>query len=376
MDRIPELPEILKDKKVCLVTDWLTNLGGGERVLKAIADLFPLAPIFTTVVDRENIGDFAKRDIRTSFLQNVPVLHRKQQYLLPLLPRAIESLDVSEYDVVLSFSSFGAKSVKTGEHQKHICYLHTPVRYAWEPDFDPRVKSLPFFMRPMVKRSLETIKKWDYDTRHRPDLYIANSSTTKERVKQYYDMDVISLYPPVEAHDFFLADKKDFYLAAGRMVPYKKFELIAKTFARMRAKSLVIIGDGPEARYIRALSIKCPNINVLGYTQRANLARYMAEAKAFILPQKEDAGIIQLEAMASGTPVVAYKAGGALDVVQQDVNGVFFEEQTEESLMNAIFEFDKKTFDPVRIRETALPHDTKKFQGQYLTIVEEELKRL
>lgn len=377
----------LKHKKICLVTDWLTNLGGGERVLAAIADLFPNAPIYTTVCDRSRIGNLSKRDIRTSWLQYIPWSQKKHQWLLPLMPRAIESLDVSEYDVVLSFSSAFAKSVKTKPYQTHICYIHTPIRYAWEPDFDPRIQNLPTILKPLVRQVLEWIRRWDYQTRHRPDLYIANSSTTAARTKSYYNLPSKVLYPPVETSDFnhkqrtsttddnaeicrFSEPCADFYLCVGRMVPYKKFPLLVETFQKLPHQKLVLIGQGPDFAKVQKLAEGYSNIILKGSLSRTQVVNHLQRAKAFLLPQLEDAGITQLEAFAAGTPVIAYRAGGVLDVMQENINGIFFDHQTPASLIKAIETFETKNWDRAKIPQTAKKFDTKKFQKKYLEIAQ------
>lgn len=373
---MPSIPPSIAPLKVCLVTDWLTNLGGGEKVVKAISDLFPEAPIYTTVVNKKNIGGLAKRDIRTSYLQKIPGAAKRHQKLLPMLPKAMESLDVSEYDLVLSFSSAIAKSVKTHDKQLHVCYIHTPARYAWEPAFDPRVQNLPFFLKPAAKSTLKKIKKWDYETRNRPDFYIANSTTVQKRVRKYYDLDTAVLYPPVSMREFKISPvldlpEKDYYFAIGRMVPYKKFPLVAEAFAQM-GRPLIIGGDGPELARVQMIAAKAPNITVLGRISRRELVQRYRDAKALILPQEEDAGIVQLESFAAGTPVIAYNAGGVRDVLEEGVNGVFFEEQSIEGIVKGVKTFEKseQNFSSERVSSTVEKYDVDEFQRKYLAFVE------
>ncbi len=362
--------EKLKNKKIALVTDWLTNIGGGEKVLKAISDLFPDAPIYTTVVNKENIGELAKREIRTSWLQKIPLLNKNHQVLLPWLPRAIESLDLSEFDIILSFSSSVAKSVITHPDQLHICYIHSPMRYAWEPFFDQRFKRIPRIFQPLVNKLLHKLRIWDTATSIRPDLYIANSTTTASRVKKYYRIPSLVLYPPVEVGKFKALEKKeDFYFGVGRMVNYKKFDLLVEAFQHIPNRRLIIAGDGPERKRIIEMAKGYDNIEILDRLSERELVEKYSKAKAFLLPQKEDAGIVQLEALASGTPVIAYKAGGALDVIKEGVNGVFFEEQKPESLVNAIEKFEKMKWDSDEIRKTSIPFDIQNFQKNYIKIL-------
>ena len=366
----------LGNLKVALVTDWLTNLGGGEKVVKAISDIFPEAPIFTTVCNKANIGELADRDIQTSFLQNIPVLHKKHQLLLPLLPMAIESLDLSEFDLILSFSSSVAKSVITHPGQTHVCYIHSPMRYAWEPEFDARFQRVPFFLKPLVKKLLDHLREWDKASSTRPDLYIANSKTTEERVNKYYELETEVLYPPVEANNFSVSDtKKDYYLGLGRMVPYKKFDLIAEAFTLMPDKRLVLAGTGSERKKVEAIAKGHDNIEFKGELNKQELLDLYSQAKAFLLPQKEDAGIVQLEACASGTPVIAFKEGGALDVIEEETNGVFFEKQTPECLKKAVKKFETLNWDAKKIRKSVMQYDTQEFQKNYIQIIEKFLKK-
>lgn len=361
-----------KNIKVALVTDWLTNLGGGEKVVEAISELFPNAPIFTTVCNNKKIGKLSKRNIHTSFLQKIPFLNKRHQFLLPLLPLAVESLDLSEYDLVLSFSASVAKSVLTNPEQTHICYIHSPMRYAWEPFFDRRFDDLPSIFQGPIKVLLHKLRLWDYSSALRPDFFIANSSTTSKRVKKYYNRDSDILYPPVESQNFKISDtKKDYFLGVGRMVSYKKFDLLVKTFLEMQDKELVLIGGGPELKKLKQMAKEASNIRFIEKCSRDELSKYYSEAKAFLLPQKEDAGIVQLEAMAAGTPVIAFKQGGALDVIKDRDNGVFFEVQTVEYLKKAILEFEKMSFSSQKIRDSILKHDKEEFKKNYLSKISE-----
>lgn len=357
--------------KVALVTDWLTNIGGAEKVLAAIAEVFPDAPIFTTVCDTSNIGDLAKRDIHCSFLQKIPALHKKHQVLSAFLPQAIESLDLSEYDLIISFSSSVAKSVLTSPDQKHICYIHSPMRYAWEPFFDKRFEKLPRIFSPLISLILHRLRIWDKASSSRPDEYIANSSTTQKRVSRYYQKESQVLYPPVRMDKFSISKKKkDYFLGLGRMVAYKRFDLIAEAFTKMPNKKLILAGSGPEFSKVEKIAKNSPNIRLLKELSDKEVIKLYSEAQGFILPQKEDAGIVQLEAMASGTPVIAYKAGGALDVVQDGLNGVFFEAQSVENLCEAVKKSEKISWDSERIRESVKQYDVKEFQKRFLNIIQ------
>ncbi len=371
-----------KDLKICLVTDWLTNLSGAEKVVKVIADIFPNAPIYTTVADFEAIkSDFPdKNRIKTSYLQKIPILHRKHQVLLPLLSHGIESHDLSQYNLILSFSSCIAKNAGKNKKGKHICYIHTPVRYGWEMEYDNRVQNLPLGTKTLAKFLLKKVKNHDYFLRKNPDLYIANSSETKTRVRNFYDLNAKVLYPPVDIKKLKFSEKKaDYYLGFGRMVIYKKFDLLVNTFLKLPNKKLVLAGTGPEEKRlkVKVKNANAKNIIFAGRVSDNEKNELFAKAKAFILPQKEDAGIVQLEALTSGTPVIAYKSGGVLDVLKKNINGIFFEKQSVNSLITCIEKFEKisSQFDSKKIRETAEAFSTENFQKNYLEILNEFIKK-
>ncbi len=363
--------EFFKGKNIALVTDWLTNLGGAEKVVKAISDVFPEAPIYTTVVNYDNIGDFADRDIRPSFLQKTMMINKKFQLLLPWFPRAVESLDLSEFDIVISFSSSVAKGVLTNSDQLHVCYIHSPMRYAWEPFFDDRFKRVPRFLKPLSDKLLHKMRIWDYVSAVRPDVYIANSRTTQGRIKKYYRRDTQVLYPPVKVDDFEVGKEKgDYYLGLGRMVHYKRFDLLVKAFQKDLNKKLVLIGDGSERDDLELMAQEYRNIKFVGEIEDEEVRKYLCNAKALLLPQKEDAGIVQLEAFSAGVPVIAYKAGGILDVLEEGTNGIFFDDQTPESLLDSVERFEGMKWDKKAIRNIAKEYDTKVFQQKFLAAVE------
>jgi len=375
-----KLPKNLQNLKVALVTDWLTNLGGGEKVVEAVAALFPKAPIYTTVTNFEAVKSAFPdpNRVKPSYLQKIPILNKRHQLLLPLLSSGIESHDLSDYDLILSFSSCIAKNAGRKRKGKHICYIHTPVRYGWEMDYDPRVKNLPIGLRSVAKFFLKRLKNHDYKLRKNPDLYIANSSETASRVEKFYHLPSKVLYPPVDIKNLAFSHKKeDYYLGFGRMVIYKKFDLLVDTFLKLPNKKLILAGVGPQTEELqeRVKKAGAKNITFAGRVSDEEKCRLFAKAKAFILPQKEDAGIVQLEAMASGTPVIAYRAGGVLDVLEEENNGIFFEAQTVESLTDGIKKFESKwtEFDAQKIKESAEKFSTENFQRNYLHLLSKEL---
>lgn len=364
--------------RLCFVTDWLTNIGGGEKVLHALADLYPAAPIFTTVCDHEPIRELFPdlSRIKTSYLQHLPVIHRRHQFLLPFLSHAIESHDLSEFDTIVSLSSCVAKNVKkTRAGQLHVCYIHTPIRYAWEPGLDPRVENLPWGLRNLASLALSAIRRHDYNCRRRPDFYIANSSGTRAKVSEFYGLEARVLYPPYE--DIASVDDDDvppgdFYLALGRQVPYKRFDLAINAFRQMPSCRLLLAGSGPEELRLKQLAAGSSNITFVGRVSEQEKSELLTKAKAFILPQREDAGIVQLEAMARGTPVIAFAGGGALDVVKHGLNGILFPEQSVDSLKLAVesMETDRSRFARSVVSSSVAGFSRSEFQQKFQGLME------
>lgn len=364
--------------RVALVTDWLTNIGGAEKVVRAVADLYPGARIYTTFLHFDRVKSlFPERErLRPSVFSKIPGVANRQMTIAPFLRSAISSLDLSEYDVILSFSSSVAKNIKVRKGQKHICYIHTPARYIWQREDDDRFEKLPKFLQPLVGKYLDRLKVWDAKGTEGVDLFISNSSETSSRVKKFYGRDEKVLYPPVAFEDFSpckVEDKKDYFFGFGRFVKYKKFDLLVDAFLEMPDQKLVLGGEGPEweAQVEKVRTAGAKNIEFLGRLPFGDLMKYLSEARAMLLPQKEDAGIVQLEAFASGTPVIAYKAGGVLDVLEEGINGEFFGEQNVESLKKAVENFEMEKFSQEKIRATAERYSTENFVKNYQRIVDE-----
>ena len=363
--------------RVALVTDWLTNLGGGERVLLAVTKLFPEAPIFTSVFSPQLVEQyFPRKKVVGSFLQKFRLFQTRHQWTLPLLPAAIESLDLSKYDLVLSFSSAVAKSVQTDpKTQLHICYNHCPMRWAWEPDFDARVLAFSKLLRVPLRLVIQRLKRWDYATRNRPQHYIANSQTTAKRLKAYYGVEASVLFPPVGEH-LFSAEKcrkERYWLGLGRWVTYKKFDLLVRTFALLPEEKLILVGRGPMLEYWQKWADQhgLRNITFLGWVSDERRQKLLSQAQGLLHPQLEDAGITQLEAMACGTPVIAYGAGGALEVVQPKVNGLLHEAQTPRSLITALEQAKKQKWDFQQIQSSVKSFGEKAFLKRYQERVDE-----
>ena len=327
--------------KVALVQDWFVVNGGAEKVVRELVHLYPELKVFSLIdflsdTDRDYILEGKKAT--TSFIQKLPSAKANYRTYLPLFPIAIESLDLSGFDLILSSSSAVAKGIKKTPKQVHICYCHSPARYAWDLEKE-YLANLSWLKRQLSKLVLKYIRKWDLQSNERVDLFIANSKNIAERIKRIYNRDSIVIYPPVDTESFFPVEKKeDYYFTSLRIVPYKKLDLIIETFNALPDKKLIVSGEGPDLNKIKMGAAK--NITFTGFVSRPELISYMQKAKAFIVAAEEDFGITSVEAQSCCTPVIAYKKGGYLETVIDGKTGIFFEEQTVASLKNAIQRFE------------------------------------
>lgn len=329
--------------RVAIVCDWLVVYAGAERVLEQILKIYPNADLFC-LVDflPEDQRDFImQKETHTSFIQNLPRAKKSYRSYLPLMPLAIEQLDVSAYDLVISSSHAVAKGILTGPDQVHISYVHSPIRYAWDLQHQYLEQAgLRHGLKSWLARMiLHYIRMWDYRTSNGVDYFIANSAFISKRIKKVYRREAAVIYPPVDIESYRLCEQKEeFYLTASRFVPYKRMDLIVEAFTAMPEKRLVVIGGGPE--FVKIKEKAGANITMMGYQSFEVLRDNMQRAKAFVFAAEEDFGIIPVEAQACGTPVIAYGRGGALETVKNHETGVFFEEQTVESLIYAVREMD------------------------------------
>jgi len=348
--------------KVALVHDYLNQYGGAERVLEAFCQIFPKAPIYTLLYDGKKTGfAFEGKDIRTSFLQKIPFVKSHHRPFLMLMPLAIEQFDFSEYDLVLSDSASYAKGIITSPETLHICYCHTPIRYAWD-DSHKYIEEFGYsnIIKKIIPFFMNYIRLWDEKASKRADKFISNSKFVSERIKKYYHRESEVIHPPVKANLFYLAEKiDDYFLLVGRFLPYKRFDLAIDAFNQL-GFPLKIIGDGPDRKRLEKKSNK--NIEFIGLVPDHELKDYYAHCQAFIFPQEEDFGITAVEAMASGRPVIAYKSGGALEIIQQGITGLFFENQTSENLVEVLKNFNESDFNPKIIREKAMKFDEENFK--------------
>lgn len=355
-----------KNKKIAIVADWLVTVGGAEIFLSHLLDIFPEADLFAVIdfltpEDRQTIvkGKFAK----TTFIQRLPWAKTQYRAYLPLMPLAIEQLDLSGYDLIISSSHAVAKGVITGPDQIHVAYIHSPMRYAWDlqPQYLKESGLTQGLRGSLVRYLLHKLRAWDVQSSHGVDYFLANSDFIRRRILKVYRREAEVLYGGIDLAKFALghsSERQDFYLTASRMVPYKKIDLIVEAFSKkFPEKKLVVIGDGPDFEKIKKLV--GPNVELLGYQSSKILLKYMQTAKAFVFAAEEDFGRVPVEAQACGTPVIAYGKGGALETVKgldaEGPTGVFFEEQTIESLVKAVerFENNLEKFKPEVCRENA-----------------------
>lgn len=349
--------------KIALVHDFLTQDGGAEKVLRAFQEIWPQAPTFVLFYDREKTSpEFLNTDIRTSFLQKIPGGVSRYQWYLPLMPVATEQHNLADYDLVLSSSSLFAKGVITDPKTLHICYCHTPTRFLWS-DKHQYIEDLNYnrAVKSVIPMFLKGLRQWDMVAASRVDQFIANSQTVKDRIKKYYRRPSDVIYPPVKTSNFYTAKPENYYLAGGRLVGYKRFEIIVQAFNRLGIP-LKIFGVGPMMEKLKTMAKS--NIEFLGAVSPEQKSELYSKCLAFINPQIEDFGITAIEAMASGRPVIAYAGGGALETVVPGKTGEFMDEQSWEELGNRVIRFEPEKYDPEIIRQHAVQFDEQRFKAQ------------
>jgi len=351
--------------RVAIVHDWLVTNAGAEKVLRGIIDVYPDADIYSLVdflSDEDREAVLGGKRAKTSFIQKLPFAKNHFRNYLPFFPIAIESFDLSAYDLIISSSWAVAKGVKKHKNQLHISYCYTPIRYAWDL-YDEYTADLKQPKKFLVQTTLKYIRRWDIATLDRVDYFIADSKFVQERIKRTYGRDSIVIYPPVDTKSFtFKSDKDDFYLSASRLVPYKKTKLIVEAFNEMSDKRLIVIGSGEE--YDEIKKIANPNISVLGFCENNILIDYMQRAKAFVYAAVEDFGIVPIEAMSCGTPVIALNDGGTAETVTNHVNGVHFKHQTKEDITSAVNEFESLVFNLSDISKNAEYYAKERFEKE------------
>ncbi|UTX61879.1 glycosyltransferase family 4 protein [Klebsiella michiganensis] len=371
----------MRDMNIGIVADWLVTYAGSEKVIKEFIEVYPDCDLYSIVdfLSDKDRSLFKGKRATTSFIQKLPSSKSKYHKYLPLMPLAIEQLDVSKHNIVLSSCHAVSKGVITGPDQLHICYVHSPIRYAWdlqhqylkEAGLDKGIKGL------LAKWLLHKIRIWDSRTVNGVDHFIANSHFIARRIQKVYGRTSTVIYPPVDVNRFTLCEQKeDYYFTASRLVPYKRMDLIVEAFSLMPDKQLVVIGDGSEMAKIKSKAT--PNIKILGYQSNIVMQEHMQKAKAFVFAAEEDFGITPVEAQACGTPVIAFGKGGALETVRpygvDKPTGIFFDKQEVSSLIEAVslFESNTQAFVPFYCRENALRFSVDRFQNEISKFIDKK----
>lgn len=364
--------------KVAIVQEWLVTVGGSDKVVKAILDVFPDADIYTLVAKKDVCDELGIpwEKVHASFIQKMPLGTKKHRAYLPLFPFAIEQFDLRGYDVVISSSHCVAKGVLTKADQLHICYCHSPIRYCWdmyneyleESHLDKGFKSW------LVRLMLHPIRQFDAIAGSRVDYYISNSDYVGQRIRKTYRRKATTIHPNIDISNFELCnDKQEYYLASSRLVAYKKIDTIIEAFNQMPDKKLVVIGGGPNLDAYRKLAKD--NVTVMGYQPFDVLKDKMQHAKAFVFAADEDFGMIPIEAQSCGTPVIAYGHGGSLETVNGGKTGLFFNEQTPEAIVEAVNKFESmglQPFAPADCRQWAEGFSEERFKREIKEFVEEK----
>lgn len=371
----------MKKLRVALVHDWLIDYGGAEQVLGDICELFPDADIFT-LIDRmsaANKGQFARHRIHTSWLSSIPKVERIYRRLLPLMPAAIESFDLSDYDLVISSSFAVSKGVRTGPKQLHVCYCHSPARYAWDQEgrylreAGPLVRLLAL----PVSQYLSGFRTWDYRSAQHVDVFLSNSHFVSRRIAKCYRRRSTVVHPGCRLPSGIPGDgPRKGFITASRLVPYKKIDLIVRAFARLPELELTVLGDGPQRRHLEAIATS--NVKIRGRVPVDELHGTLAGAQAFLFAAEEDFGIAPLEAQALGLPVLAYGSGGSLETVQDGISGLFFHEQSVDAIVDIVQKFlaVEGHFDRAAIASrVAIEFSARRFKDEFGAAVEAVLLR-
>lgn len=363
--------------KIAFVHDYLVQYGGAERVLECLSELYPYASIFTILYNKDAMhGVFENKRICTSYLQKVPFASTWHRVFPLLMPPAIEQFDFSEYDVVVSDSSSYAKGIITRPETLHICYMHTPMRYAWD-DCQKYTRDFyfPFLVKKVIPFAMNYLRVWDKVSADRVDVFIANSNFVARRIKKYYHKDSTVIHPPVDIKHFTItkatSDKK-YFLMVGRLIAYKRHSIAIKAFNELKLP-LKIIGRGPELKRLK--KIAGPTIEFLGRVPDEKLPGFYANCQAFVFPQEEDFGIVAIEALACGKPLIAFRGGDIPEHMEEKKMGVFFDKQTPEAIKEAVQKFNLLSFDPVYIRSKVEKFDREIFKKKMREFIESSVAK-
>ncbi len=360
--------------KTAIVHDFLMQMGGAEKVVEVFHDMYPDAPVYTSAYDAQAMpARYRQWDIRTSFIQKLWMKQKTHRMAILLYPIAFESFDLSQYDLVLSSSSAFAKGVITQPHTTHVCYKHTPMRYAWATRDYMQNEKVGGTLRSLLVPGMHYLRMWDSVSASRVDRYVANSTIVSQRIRKFYGRDCDLVYPPVDISRFDISPVvEDYYVVVSRFVPYKRLDLAVDAFTKL-GKPLKVIGSGRQMNELKARAGK--NVEFLGRVNDETTARTMAQARGFIMPGEEDFGIAPVEANACGRPVIAYAAGGALDTQRDGVTGVLFAEQTVAALCAAVQRAETIEWDSNLIRANARRFETAVFRRNMEAVIERALNR-
>ncbi|MBN1325621.1 glycosyltransferase [Candidatus Falkowbacteria bacterium] len=360
--------------RVALLHDYLNQAGGAERVLMALTELFPEAPIYTLIYDKKRLAGFENKKIKTSFLQKLPFAASKIKYYLPIMPIAVEQLNLGNYDLVISSTSALIKGVITPPHTLHICYCHTPTRYLWSDTHSyPKDIKVGSIVKNILPFMLTKLRQWDHHAAQRVNHFIANSHFIASRIKNYYHRDSEVIYPPVDTQNFYITNQLgNYYLIISRLRPYKKVDMAISAFNKLNLP-LKIIGTGEEEASLRKMAKS--NIEFLGAVSEEIKRKYLSNCLALIHPQEEDFGLTAIEAMASGRPVIAYGRGGALETVIDGKTGKLFDEQSWEALIDTIIKFKPNEYNSFEIKKHSENFDTENFYKHMREFVEKSYRQ-
>lgn len=364
----------LEDLKIAIVHDWLTGYAGADRVVDQLEKTFYGAPIYTLVYDKSKFPEhFQKYDVRTTYIQKIPFATRLYKNFLTMMPRAFESLDLTEYDIVISSCSSCSKGIITRPDAIHICYCHTPTRYIWD-FYYTYLKNSGWLKRKLMPRLIHKMRIWDKCAADRVDFFISNSNYIAQRIKKYYRRDAVTIYPPVHINEYPIVQQPDdYYLMVGRFTYYKRFDLAIEACNRL-GKRLVIVGKGDEEKKLRAMA--GPTVEFKGAISDEEIRKLYSNAKAFLFPGEEDFGITPVEAQSAGCPVIAFGRGGATETVLDKKTGLLFPEQTAQNLAECIeaFETEGVKYSRARIREHSLSFSEERFREEVKAFVYDRLR--